>query len=118
MNYPYYGGKGIECNLTGLEIRKIWFRDKAYKLKHPSIDRINSGGNYDISNCRFIEMAENASRACKSRRGKFKRYNHRVAIEQYTPFLRHVKQMSAYINLYKFVFMENNCKNTSLTQTE
>lgn len=57
--YRYYGGRGIKCLLTLNEIKFIWERDKAHLMEHPSIDRIDSNGNYEFSNCRFIEMAKN-----------------------------------------------------------
>ena len=38
----------------------MWFRDKAYLMKKPSIDRINSKGDYELSNCRFLELSENS----------------------------------------------------------
>lgn len=60
--YKYYGGKGIKCFLTGEEVKTLWFRDKAWLLKQPSIDRIKSSGHYEFSNCRFIELIDNISR--------------------------------------------------------
>ncbi len=62
-HYKYYGGKGIKALITPKELELLWKRDKAYKMKKPSIDRIDSKGNYEISNCRFIELSENISRA-------------------------------------------------------
>ena len=53
-----YGKRGIKCFITLDEVKKLWFRDEAYLMKKPSIDRIN-GGNYRFENCRFIEMEEN-----------------------------------------------------------
>jgi hypothetical protein len=38
----------------------LWFRDKAYLLKEPSIDRINNDGDYCFKNCQFIEKPENS----------------------------------------------------------
>jgi hypothetical protein len=46
----------------------LWFRDKAYLMRHPSIDRIDSNGNYELNNCQFIEMKRNR---VKDRRAKF-----------------------------------------------
>ena len=65
--YKYYGGKGIQVLLTVSELQEIWTRDKAYLLKQPSIDRIDSNGNYTKENCRFIEHQENAQRRWKER---------------------------------------------------
>jgi len=57
--YKDYGGRGIKCLITQEEVKKLWFRDKAYLLKRPSIDREDNDGHYKYSNCRFIELKEN-----------------------------------------------------------
>lgn len=59
-SYDSYGGRGIKCHLTFDEIRSLWFRDGAALMLKPSIDRINPDGNYEIGNCRFIEILANA----------------------------------------------------------
>jgi hypothetical protein len=59
-DYKYYGGRGIKCSITLDEIRLLWFRDKAYLLCKPSIDRKDNDGNYTFGNCRFIEHSENS----------------------------------------------------------
>ena len=41
------------------DFKTLWFRDKAYSMECPSIDRIDNNGHYSIDNCRYIEMAEN-----------------------------------------------------------
>lgn len=61
--HPRYAGKGIKCLLTKSEIEFLWFRDKAFELSRPSIDRIDNAGHYELSNCRFIELSENSGRA-------------------------------------------------------
>jgi len=58
-NYHRYGGRGIKFMLSKNEIKELWTRDNANKMKAPSIDRINNNGNYEYSNCKFIEMIEN-----------------------------------------------------------
>lgn len=58
--YARYGGRGIEMRLTLQEIELLWNRDAAGSMKKPSIDRINSDGHYELSNCRFIERQENS----------------------------------------------------------
>lgn len=63
ISYPDYGGRGIKNLLTKEDVKILWFLDEAYDLKRPSIDRIDSDGNYTIENCRFIELSENLSRA-------------------------------------------------------
>lgn len=60
--YKYYGGRGIKCLITEEELKELWFRDKAYNLKRPSIDRENNSGHYEFSNCRFIELVENIAK--------------------------------------------------------
>lgn len=44
--YKNYGGRGIKCLITAEELKTLWFRDKAYEMKRPSIDRIDNDGNY------------------------------------------------------------------------
>ena len=61
-DYERYGGRGINFLITIEEVKKLWFRDKAYLMKKPSIDRENNDGNYEFSNCRFIELVENSAK--------------------------------------------------------
>lgn len=61
-SFKRYGGRGIKFKLSLEEIKFLWVRDEACKLKQPSIDRINPEGNYEINNCRFIELSENSKR--------------------------------------------------------
>lgn len=60
--FKYYGGKGIQPNLTLIELMHLWERDKADEMKEPSIDRVDNNGHYEFSNCRFIEFSENSAR--------------------------------------------------------
>jgi len=60
--YKWYGAKDIKCLITKYEIKKLWLRDKAFKMTKPSIDRIDSKDNYIYANCRFIEQSENSKR--------------------------------------------------------
>ena len=72
--YKYYGGRGIKFLITKEEMASIWTRDNAERMFQPSIDRINGDGNYELSNCRFIEMSEN--------RGDRQPYNIKYRIKQ------------------------------------
>jgi len=64
-DYKYYGEKGIKMLMTLEDFKYLWFRDKAYLLKKPSIDRIDNDGNYILKNCRFIEMIDNSKKGGK-----------------------------------------------------
>lgn len=57
-----YRGRGIENHITKHEVKQLWFRDNACLMKQPSVDRIDTYGNYTFDNCRFIELKENKSR--------------------------------------------------------
>jgi len=57
--YKYYGGRGIKFLLTMKEVKKLWFRDKAFEMKKPSLNRKNNDGNYVFENCEFIEKSKN-----------------------------------------------------------
>ena len=63
--YHRYGGRGIKCLISKDEIKELWFRDKAWLLKKPSIDRIDNDGHYEYGNCRFIELGENSKKGSK-----------------------------------------------------
>lgn len=54
-NLKSYIGRGIKFLLTFDELHRIWDRDMASKMKKPSLHRINSFGNYEFKNCKFIE---------------------------------------------------------------
>ena len=61
-SYYKYGSRGIKFKMTLEEFKFLWFRDKAYEMKKPTIDRIDSKGNYELSNCRYLEHYENSTR--------------------------------------------------------
>lgn len=58
--YRLYGGRGIKCLISRDEIKFLWVRDNASEMKDPTINRINPDGNYELSNCEFIERSENS----------------------------------------------------------
>lgn len=57
-----YYKKGIKFMMSRNDFKILWFRDKAYLMKKPSIDRINPKGDYTLENCRYIELTENNKR--------------------------------------------------------
>lgn len=73
-SFRSYGARGIKFELSLDDIRMLWFRDNAHLLVKPSIDRIDTYGNYSLGNCRFIEMRENNARP-KRKRLKEKAYD-------------------------------------------
>jgi len=60
-HYKNYGERGIKCLITSEEIKKLWFRDKAYLMKQPSINRKDNDGNYTFENCEYTEWGKNSA---------------------------------------------------------
>jgi hypothetical protein len=58
-DYKDYGARGIKCLITAAELKVLWFRDKAYEMKEPTIDRKNNNGHYIFDNCRYLENKDN-----------------------------------------------------------
>jgi hypothetical protein len=61
-SYDHYAGKGIKFHMTPTDFKHLWFRDEAYLMKRPSIDRIDSERDYTYDNCRYLELSDNCSR--------------------------------------------------------
>jgi hypothetical protein len=57
--FKNYGARGIKVLITENELKELWFRDKAFELNHPSIDRKDNDGDYIFNNCRYIERNKN-----------------------------------------------------------
>lgn len=64
--------KNINNYLNCDDLKYLWFRDKAFEMIKPSIDRINPDEDYTIENCRYIECQENIKRR-RTRARKIKR---------------------------------------------
>lgn len=62
-NFQYYGGKGIRvCDEWQNYIAfALWARSNGYQ-EGLSIERKDSNGNYEPSNCEWISRAENTRR--------------------------------------------------------
>lgn len=61
VSFIRYGARGIEFHLTMSQVKRLWFRDKAYELLKPSLDRKKNDENYTYGNCQFIEQSLNSS---------------------------------------------------------
>lgn len=58
----HYKTYGIKNLLTEKDVKFLWFRDEAYNMQLPSIDRKDGFGHYTLENCRFIEYIDNLCR--------------------------------------------------------
>lgn len=70
ISYKSYGGKGIKNFLTGEDLKFLWFRDRAYEMKRPSIDRLDINKHYTLGNCRYLEWLVNIGNGSRARKGK------------------------------------------------
>lgn len=75
--YRWYGGKGVcvckewDYGYGGFENFHSWSMKNGY-TDDLTIDRIDSDGNYEPSNCRWISLHDNIMRGvCKSRKPRF-----------------------------------------------
>jgi hypothetical protein len=59
ISFKNYGNLGVKFLLSLVDVEYLWFRDKAYLMKQPSIDRKENALNYTLDNCRFIELKAN-----------------------------------------------------------
>ncbi len=57
-----YFKRGLVFDMVEDDFKFLWFRDKAYLMKQPSIDRIKGKIGYKKDNCRFIELENNKAR--------------------------------------------------------
>jgi len=101
--YNRYGGRGIKFLLTLQEIKFLWFRDKAYEMKQPSIDRKKLNKDYRLANCQFIELKKNS--VYKSTTRSFKDSNNNI-YESISDIVRRLKigRQTFYSYLNKEIF--------------
>jgi hypothetical protein len=69
-SYRWYGGKGIKNYLTLDDLKFMWERYGAAKMKKPSIDRIDSNLHYTPGNCCFRELYDNQKRGWKNKEAR------------------------------------------------
>ena len=55
-----YLDKGTKNYLSLNDLKNMFYRDKAYKMRKPSIHRKDNNGHYSIGNCIYIEHADHA----------------------------------------------------------
>ncbi len=63
-----YKKNGVQFKMTLQDFKYLWIRDKAHLMKRPSVDRIDTFGDYELKNCRFIEMDEHRTHPQPRRR--------------------------------------------------
>ena len=83
-SYLYYDERGIKFLITEGEVKKLWFRDKGYLLKRPSIDRKDNDGHYTYENCQFIELSENSKKSNINRKNKKTILNFKTVSSQHS----------------------------------
>ena len=52
--YHNYGGRGIKLLMTKEDFEHLYYRDNGDMMDCATIDRIDNDGNYELSNCTFI----------------------------------------------------------------
>lgn len=55
----WYSKHGVKNFLTPEDLKMLWFRDKAFEMDKPSIDRKDETKDYMVDNCRYIEHRDN-----------------------------------------------------------
>ena len=54
-SYKGYGERGIKFLLSMEDGEHLWYSDNADLMTEPCIDRIDTNGNYELSNCQFLD---------------------------------------------------------------
>lgn len=67
-SYPIYGGKGVRVSEEWRADFSAFFRDMGQKpTPSHSIERINSGGNYEAGNCRWASRKEQGNNTSRNK---------------------------------------------------
>ena len=65
-SHHYFGR--VKNYLKIRDLKFLWFRDRAYLLERPSLDRIDNHGHYTLRNCEYIEFVENMEKSKREKR--------------------------------------------------
>jgi hypothetical protein len=66
-NYDRYGGRGISVCARWLEGFQNFLDDVGERPEGTSLDRINNDGNYEPSNCRWVNQKIQGENRCTTR---------------------------------------------------
>lgn len=104
-HYYCYGKRGIKCLITEEELEKLWFRDSAYLMEKPSIDREDNDGNYTLENCRYMELSKNVARKTNNENKKsiFQFTKNSVFIKKWDSII----EASTILNIHKSAISKN-----------
>ena len=101
-SYHRYGGRGITvCDeWIGFDKFRLWANSNKYE-DNLTIDRINSDGNYEPSNCEWVSIQENARRVTGARDKKIKMLEEKIMHLE-----AHIQELKLY-NALKIVNTNN-----------
>ena len=103
--YRLYGAKGIKCLMTMGDLKFLWNRDSAENMKRPSIDRIDSKGDYTIENCRYIELSENCARPFRKHVLRINEDGTTTEFESITDADTHMSASLGYVGRRNYIYM-------------
>jgi len=92
ISYKYYGGRGIKCLLNKEDVKKLWFRDRAYEMNKSELSRKNHNKHYTYENCQFMEKENHLKD--KSKRTNAKQINQYTLDDKYIKTYKSIKLAS------------------------